>query len=52
MPINQLRAQMATLISSSSPNIENPNFNKVTLSSARLDQNVPNPFNQTTQINY
>jgi hypothetical protein len=50
--LNELKAQVAAIVSSGSINKENISSTEIQLSSARLDQNAPNPFNQTTIIHY
>ncbi len=50
--LNEIRAQVASLASSGTINKENITTTSIQLSSARLEQNAPNPFNQSTQISY
>jgi hypothetical protein len=50
--LNELKAQVASIVSSGSINKESISSTEIQLSSARLDQNAPNPFNQTTIIHY
>jgi Chaperone of endosialidase len=50
--LNEIRAQLNSLSSSGNINKESISANSVILSSAHMDQNVPNPFNQSTIINY
>ena len=50
--LNEIRAQVASLASLGTINKENVTTTSIQLSSARLEQNAPNPFNQSTQISY
>ena len=50
--LNEIRAQVASLASLGTINKENITTTSIQLSSARLEQNAPNPFNQSTQISY
>ncbi len=50
--LNEIRAQVASLASSGTINKENTTTTSIQLSSARLEQNAPNPFNQSTLISY
>jgi hypothetical protein len=40
------------MLASTGSNSKSQNTSKIVLRSARLDQNVPKPFNRTTIINY
>ncbi len=50
--LNEIKAQIASLVSSGNTYKDSISTISVKLSSAQLDQNAPNPFHQTTLISY